>query len=55
MFSVGVGDGFGFRGLTRSRKAFMGPRLTRFSRMIDRAPFKWLWRTVEEPLPIIYV
>ena len=38
----------------RSRNALVGPRLALLSRMIDKAPLKWLFSTVEEPLRTIY-
>ena len=35
---------------TRSRNVLVGPRLARRSRMIERAPLRWLFKTVEDPL-----
>jgi len=40
--------------LTRSRNALVGPRFVLRSRMIDSAPLKWLFKTVDEPERTIF-
>ena len=41
-------------GRTRSKKVLVGLRRARRSRMMDSAPLRWLFMTVEEPVRTIW-